>query len=586
VIEAAVVAGTALVAWVLLTAPVRTNYVVLVLVLALVPPLAGVPNGLTSQLFITRILVIVAGLGLAIRIRRGEAPGARFGSHPVFIVVLLALVVALVNGVVLVTDLANMSTAMGRWLELVDQVLTLLVVSALLRAIDDLAWATRVVVLAFGAAALIGLFERVTGVRPTALIFGSTTPILDIGLAVRGGFPRPRGTFQFAQEFGLVLAFIAPLAVIWVTLRRRPWFALAAAALIVVVSLLTISRSAVISLGVGALVLVLFSRSGPIRALAISGAVLAVLATVVFSGWWAAFSGSDVTGSTQARIDRIPIVTNLVADRPWTGVGLSGIAAEVPATDNQYLLTYAEVGAVGTVALGAMWVAVTIAVAWGLRGPPGAERTVVVGCLAGLVAGLVAAGTIDLFTLGGSRVFWLLAGLGLVAAERSAPPLPRDARHRLTRPALTAAVAGVVVGGLVAVVFPRTTAREFVFTSWPALAEAVDQGSGFHIGAVYVNSVCEHSAVLASGSAAFDCREVDQASGVGVLRIAASSRDALDEAVRNEDAIGHVLSGFELLPVGPAHRALPNWVRTAPLWLAALLGLIVSVPRLRPRVRA
>ncbi|MEY2430625.1 MAG: hypothetical protein QOC92_350 [Acidimicrobiaceae bacterium] len=584
-IQLAVLAGTAFVAWVLLTAPVRANYVVLVSVLAFVPPVAGVPNGLTSQLFITRVLVIVAGLGLAIRVRRGEAIGARFGSHPVVILVVLALVVALVNGVVFVADPTNMPSAMGRWMLLVDQALTLLVVSALLRAIDDLVWATTVVVLAFSGAALLGLVERVTGVRPTGVIFGPLASILAAGPTVRGGFSRPRGTFQFAQEFGLILAFIAPLAVIWVTLRRRSLFALTGAALIVVVSLLTISRSAVLALGVGALVLVLFSRSGPIRALAISGAVLAALSTVVFAGWWAAFSGPDVTGSTDARIDRIPVVASLVADRPWTGVGLSGIEADVPSTDNQYLLTYAEVGAIGTVALGAMWAGVTIAVAFGLRGPSGPERSVVVGCLAGLIAGLVAAATIDLFTLGGSRVFWLLAALGLVAAERTAPPLPRAGRHRLTRPALAAAGTGLVLGGLLVVVFPRAAAREFVFTSWPALAEAVDLGSGFHIGAVYVNSVCEHSAALASSGAAFDCRGVKQSSGVGVLRIAAGTRTALDDAVHNEMAIGRVLSGFELLPVGPVRDALPNWVRTAPLWLAALLGFVLSVPRLRPLPR-
>src|SRR4051794_28911603 len=161
-IEAAIVVGTAVTAWVLLTAPVRTNYVVLVLVLALVPPLAHVPNGLVSQLFITRVLVVVAALGLAIRVRRGEAPGARFGGHPVFVLVALGLVVALVNGVLFVHDIGNLPSAFQRWMLLLDQGLVLLVVCALLRAIDDLVWATKVIVLAFGAAALVGLFESVT----------------------------------------------------------------------------------------------------------------------------------------------------------------------------------------------------------------------------------------------------------------------------------------------------------------------------------------------------------------------------------------------------------------------------------------
>ena len=437
-IEAAIVAGTAVLAWVLLTAPVRTSYVVTVAVLALVPPLARVPNGLLSQVFITRVLVIVAAFGLAIRIRRGEAPGARFGAHPVFVLVLLGVVISLVNGVLFVNDVTNMASALQRWLLLVDQAIVLLVVCALLRAIPDLVWAMKVIVLAFGAAALVGVFELTTGLRPVAAIFGPVSPILDRGLTQRGGFSRPRGTFEFAQEFGLVLAFIAPLALTWTVLARRKLFPLAVTTLIIVVSLLTISRSAVISLAVAALVLAVVSRTRSIRALAIGGAVLAVLAALLFPGWRAAFSGEDVVGSTQARIDRVPVVTGLVADHAWTGVGLTGIADQVPATDNQYLLSYAELGVLGTIALATMWAGLVVAVAWGLRSPPSLERTVVAGCLAGLVAGLVAAFTIDLFTLGGSRVFWLIGALGLVrggagraaADDRIAAPPHRSCAAR------------------------------------------------------------------------------------------------------------------------------------------------------------
>ena len=585
-IEAVIVLGTALLAWVLLTAPVRTNYVVLVAVLALVPPLANVPNGVTSQLFISRVLLIASALGLAIRIRRGEAPGARFGGHPVFVIVLLAVVVALVNGVVLVNDVTNMPSAIQRWALLVDQALVLLVVAALLRAIDDLVWAAKVIVLAFVAAALIGLFETVTGVRPVSVIFGSVTPILDRGLTVRGGFTRPRGTFEFAQEFGLVLAFVAPLALTWTVVRRRPWFGLAATGLIVVVSMLTIARSAVISLVVAALVMLLVSRSSAIRGLVLTGVALGAIATLVFPSWWSAFSGEDVTGSTQARVDRPPVVTTLAAGHPWTGLGFAGIADQVPATDNQYLLTYAEVGVIGTAALGAMWVGLVVAVGWGLRSPPSKERTVLVGCLAGLVAGLAAAGTIDLFTLGGSRVFWLLGALGLAAAERIAPPLTLERRRRLFAPGLLAAGAGLVVGVIAIAVFPRSSAREFVFTTWPATAEAVEGGSGFHVGAVYVNSVCDHSTALdASTNAEFSCREVPNSSGAGLLRIAAPNDRGLEQAAQDEQSIGKVLSGFELLSAGPVVDALPNGVRTAPIWLAALLAFVMWSPALRPRAR-
>jgi hypothetical protein len=234
-----------------------------------------------------------------------------------------------------------------------------------------------------------------------------------------------------------------------------------------------------------------------------------------------------------------------------------------------------------------MWAGIVVAVGWGLRSPPSRERTLVAGCFAGLIAGLVAAGTIDLFTLGGSRVFWLLGAVGLVASERIAPPLSLEGRRRLVAPGLLAAGAGLVIGVIAIAVFPRTSAREFVFTTWPAKAEASDQGSGFHIGAVYVNSVCEHSAALdgASTDAQIDCRGVRDSSGAGLLRISARNDRALEQAATNEQSIGKVLSGFELLSAGPVIDALPTPVRTAPIWLAALFAFVAWIPRLRPRPR-
>lgn len=587
-IEFAIIFGTALLVWVLLTAPVRTVYVVLVLGLAVIPPLAHVPTGVTSQVFIMRVLVVAAALGLLIRIRRGEADGARFGGHPVFLLVLLAVAVTLVNGVALINDAANLGTSVQRYLLFADQALVFLVVCAVLRAIDDLVWAAKVIVLAFTAAALVGIVENTTGYRPVAAIFGSVSPLLNATLTTRGGFKRPRGTFEFAQEFGLVLAFVAPLAIAWITLRRRSLIPIVACALIVTVSLLTISRSAVIAMGTGALVLVLFSRSRTIRAAAVIGAGGVLIATLVFSSWWAAFSGSDTTASVEARFDRPPVVANLVADHPWTGLGLSGIEDEVPVTDNQYVLTYAEVGVVGTVALGAMWLGVVAALGWGLLAPPSRERMVLVACLAGVVGGLVGAATIDLFTLGGSRVFWLLAALGLVAAERIAPPLSIAKGRSLAVPGLLAAGAGMAIGVIAIAVYPRTSARDFVFVSWPTRAEAKSGVAGVDVSSVYAESVCEHTAALdrMSADAHFYCRDVRDANGVGIVRIAARNQQELDQAVHDEQSISSVLPDFQLLSKGPVVDALPNAVRTAPVWLAALFAFVVWLPRLRPRPRA
>lgn len=580
--ELAILVGTALAGWILLTAPVRVQFAVLVFALALVPPLARVPNGVTSQLFVTRVLVIAAGLGLLIRRHRYEVPGGPFRRHPLTLLLSAALLVALVNGVLLVVDADLLRPAFFRWLLYVDQALIFVVLLAALRSVDDLAWAARVVVLAFAAAALVGLFERVTGERPVAAIFGDVAPTLGRGLLERGGSPRPRGTFAFAQEFGLVLAFMAPLALATVGSVRRKLPRLVPVALIVLVSLLTVTRSAVVAMAVGGVVVLLASGSGAARRTVLAGAVVAIVAALAFPGWRDSFTSPQAQQSTETRIDRVPVVTERTAERPFTGNGFLGIADEVPAVDNQLLLTYAEQGAVGVVTWTAVWIGAAVAVAWGVRGP-GVGRMVAAGALGGLVGALSASPVIDLFTLGGSRAFWILAALGAAAAEGSA---------RVRGPARPRAVAallgvGVAIGASVAFAFPPTTARSFVFETWPVPAAAASGGTGFEVGGVYANTVCGFADGFEAQrpGVAVDCRDVAQGSGIGRLRVTADGDQELEQAVTELERLGGVLTGFRLHPVGAAVDAVPALARTAPLWVPALLLFLGGMRWFRPLVR-
>jgi hypothetical protein len=145
----------------------------------------------------------------------------------------------------------------------------------------------------------------------------------------------------------------------------------------------------------------------------------------------------------------------------------------------------------------------------------------------------------------------------------------------------------MAIGVIAIAVYPRTPARDFVFFSWPTRAEAEGGIAGVDNSSVYAESVCEHTAVLeqTSPNAQFYCRQLREANGVGLLRIAASNPQQLDQAVHDEQSIGNVLPSFQLLSRGPVIDALPTAVQTAPLWLAAVLAFIVWVPRLRPRPR-
>lgn len=178
-----------------------------------------------------------------------------------------------------------------------------------------------------------------------------------INASERGGpgFPRVAATANHYIEFGVVLAMLLPLAlhyVFFATSRRQKAWRWGFAGLIALGIPLSISRSAVLSVAVG---LILLAFVWPWRQ-KFNAAVIGGCAVIAFHAIQpgvlgtirALFTNVDDDPSVQARIARTDYVFNLWELRPWLGRGAgSYVPDQYILLDNQLYMTLLEGGIVG-----------------------------------------------------------------------------------------------------------------------------------------------------------------------------------------------------------------------------------------------
>ncbi|MGW7261297.1 O-antigen ligase family protein [Streptomyces sp. NPDC054834] len=212
--------------------------------------------------------------------------------------------------------------------------------------------------------ALIGYYDffAATNIADSIHIPGLHSSTAGMSAMDRGSFTRPRSTTAHPLEFGGMLAILVPFAVHQAfdpvrrhagALRRWAPVAIMAGALP-----LTVSRTSII--GAFIVILVMVPRWKPQRRWAAIGIVLGSVAgfKVIIPGLigtitnlFASFlSNSD--SSTQARTVKYSAIVPYLSERPWFGRGFGTFTPDLYFfTDNQYMLTLAETGAVGLVAL-------------------------------------------------------------------------------------------------------------------------------------------------------------------------------------------------------------------------------------------
>lgn len=217
-----------------------------------------------------------------------------------------------------------------------------------------------------GLLAIFGLFQFVTGQYwvDQISIPGLQAHQTVFSATLREGFTRPAGTAVHPIEFGAVLTMLLPIALARgigqlpaVGARRshvftRWWPALAMGLAIV----LSLSRSAVIGLAVGAIILPLTWTSRQ-RIAAIGG--LAGLLAVVFLavpgvagsilGLFTVIGKGDP--SVLSRVESYAIADAYISQSPLFGRGIGTFLPRYRIFDNEYLLLLVEIGFAGVIAL-------------------------------------------------------------------------------------------------------------------------------------------------------------------------------------------------------------------------------------------
>lgn len=216
--------------------------------------------------------------------------------------------------------------------------------------------------------AAIGYYDffTATNIAEKISIPGLQSSVAQITTLDRGAFTRPRSTTAQPLEFGGMLALLLPFAIQQafdpVRAHLSRWRRWAPVALMGGALPLTVSRTSII--GALIVVLVMVPRWKPQRRWTAFGLLLGSVAifkvlvpgligtiTTLFASF---VSNSD--SSTQARTVKYSAIVPYLEQRPLFGRGLGTFTPDLYFfTDNQYMLTLAEMGLLGLLALLALF---------------------------------------------------------------------------------------------------------------------------------------------------------------------------------------------------------------------------------------
>lgn len=585
-----------------LWAPLEVGFAAVVACWLLVPGQLVVPH-LPHIVLIDRLVLYgFAGRLLLRSGRPGEPPGRAYALTPLHGAFALLLVVAFVNGSVLLPPGGSLAAGLHSLLALLDLAVFFVVTLAVART-GGLWKVVRAVVAVLLVAAVIGLLERITG-HGWSHFFFEGLPLGDLAagaspLGLRNGHVRSQGAAQFALEYGWVLALLLPMLV--VALRR--WFTRGRLATIVgIAGILAVglaaafssSRSALVMAPVmlGAVVLMAADRRLVLAGLGllVIGAVVVLVHPALVTG---TFSSGNATDPLSIRLQRLPALFSLVAHRPFTGIGFFGATSVYGGLDDAYALLYANIGMTGLLAyLAVMVTALALALrSW--RAPRGSEpRLVGMACAVGIV------GVMGAFALYDGSVTtqtpWLLAfvgGLGAAAAEQ-VEHRPVAGRRWARRAALP--LVGLGAGLAVLATSPTSASESLTVYTVAPYIQAYESGpTSQYVGTTLTNTLCglvTASSVVPAGTQV-QCTLTDNVIAYAYPAEAlVTVRAATPAAVRAEVTRAFTPAFHLMWMTGGISTTMqtgkPAWAVTAPLWAAAGgVGLMLWVPPLRRRRR-
>src|SRR3954452_20459755 len=199
-------------------------------------------------------------------------------------------------------------------------------------------------------------------------------------------------------------------------LRRSPILLLVGGGSLVVSAIYwSYARSALFGVLVALIVTGLAARDRRVGIVVCAAVALGVTAFVFAPQLSHHFSTAVDQGSIDVREQRIPIVLEAVAHRPWTGLGLGGLLPlGLPSTDATYLLIYGEAGVAGLAGLIGLLGVAAFGVARGVAAQPRELRRAAAACLGGALAVVAAGLGFDSMALVGTAdILWIAVGIGV-----------------------------------------------------------------------------------------------------------------------------------------------------------------------------
>lgn len=561
----------------------------------LVPDTLALPTGVTSVLTVHLVVLIGALGGQAWRMLAGRTDPAVWRPTGASLGLAAYLVVALLVGLSFAAPGVSVASGSSRAVDLLQQLAALVVCTGLIREDGDPFGFVMPTIAILMTSVGIGFIEHVTGGSWGHFLFSrlpsqSNTPAAT-PLQTRGNAVRIRAGADFALSYAIVLVALLSMLFVAALLGRgaKRWLLAAGGVLSLVAIYWSGSRSALLALVVMVLVLGLLARRAAVTMTMIGLVIVVALAVLALPALGHHFSAGIDQGSINVREQRLPIILGAVSQRPFTGLGLSGLSLlGISAVDSTYLLVYGETGVIGLAALLGAMVATFWSIGRGLKGNGDpAYRVLAAGSMAGILAilaGGVALDVIDLPSV--ADVIWILAAIGLVSAEVSAGPA------RLLRPVptlVTATLAAAVVGVLPAALVPTHQATSYTFFTMPTLDE-VGSGDLSLTGNTLIASAC---GVITAEAAhlpgvSVSCRNPYQATGQGLFTVqAGSSRQIVTAAAQLQAAAARAgLHYYRQFALTSPTQGRDSGVVTLPTSLAMFAFVVAFAAPLTRRERS
>jgi hypothetical protein len=558
--------------------PGRVGFTVLVASVVLVPATLTLPNGVSSYLTVHRVVLL--GLVAGLLVRRRPRTWRPTPTSLAFVVFLALLLVA---GVLLASPSVAFGTEVSRYADFVEQAVVLVACTAVVRNDPDAAWFVIPVTGVLLVSAAIGVVEHFTHHSWSHWLFSQLpsqqgSPAAG-PLALRQGQVRVRAGNDYPLGYAWVLAALLPfLVVMSLRLRRsRVLLLVGGGSLVVAAIYWSYARSALFGVLVALIVTGLAARDRRVGIVVCAAVALGVAAFVFAPQLSHHFSSAIDQGSIDVRQQRIPIVLEAVAHRPWTGLGLGGLLLlGLPSTDATYLLIYGDAGVAGLAGLAGLLGVAAFGVARGLAAQPRDLRRAAAAALGATLAVVAAGLAFDAMSLVGTAdVLWVVVGMGVAIGERARRPVSMRIVPDLFAPVVALAALGGVALVLLA---PSHYAQQLSFTTLPVTRDSANYDpvvTGDQLVATACSAVEAQTAQLHGVTT--NCRNLFTAPGVGALRVQASSRDSV-RAAENTLAGAAKFAGvpnFATLPASPIERGRPTVYITAPLWLTVAIVMLL-----------